>query len=100
MSITGSDHLTVANPALAALQHVTVPGMANWAGQGPEGKSCAGCALFRPRKKPVGIDKDIPREGRCLKFIRVNRALYGSAAIHWIPPETLACRHFDAPVAP
>lgn len=98
MTISGTDHLTTANPALAVLQGATVAGMANWAGQGPAGKSCVGCALFRQRKKPAGADKDVPREGRCLKFIRINRALHGSAAIHWIPPETPCCRHFENPV--
>jgi hypothetical protein len=95
MSVSSSEHLTVANPVLAARESLTVPGMANWAGEGPGGKSCAGCALFRKARKPVGQDGAIPRDGRCLKFIRVNRALHGSAAILWIPPETPSCRHFE-----
>lgn len=99
MSVTGSDHLTIANPALAAREAATIPGMANWAGGGPDGKSCAGCAEFRKARKPVGQDKDEPRDGRCMKFIRVNRALHGSAAILWIPPKTRACRHFKEPEA-
>jgi hypothetical protein len=98
MSISGTENLTVANPALAVLQAVTVPGMAHWATTGPSGKSCIGCALFRQARKPVEQDKNIPREGRCLKFIRVNRALHGSAAILWIPPETPSCRHFEQAV--
>lgn len=100
MSISGTENMTVANPALAALQAVSVPGMAHWATTGPSGKSCAGCALFRKIRKPPGQNKNIPREGRCLKFIRVNRALHGSAAIHWIPPETPACRHFEPVMQP
>lgn len=91
-----TEHLTVANPALAALQAVTVPGMAHWASTGPGGQSCAGCAFFRARRKAVGEPKEAPREGRCLKFIRINRALHGSAGIYWIPPQTASCRHFDA----
>lgn len=99
MSIEGSEHLTTANPALAALQQATHAGMAHWAGTGPDGKSCIGCALFRQRKKEAGADKDIAREGRCRRFIRVNRALHGSAPIFYVPPETPACRYFE-PVQP
>lgn len=92
--IEATENLTQPNPALAALQRVTMPGMAHWAGTGPADKSCIGCALFRQIRKPVGQDKDIPREGRCLKFIRVNRALHGSASIYYIPPSTPSCRYF------
>lgn len=90
-----SEHLTAANPALAAREQKMVPGMANWAGEGPGGQSCFGCALFRQIKKPVGQDKDVPREGRCRKYININRALYGSSPILYIPPDTPCCRHFE-----
>lgn len=94
MTISGTENLTVPNPALAALQAVSVPGMAHWATTGPDGKSCFGCALFRQIRKPVGQDREIPREGRCLKFIRVNRALHGHASVYYIPPTTPSCRYF------
>lgn len=91
-----SEHLTSPNAALAVRERHTVPGMANWGGEGPTGMSCYGCVFFRQIKKPVGQDGSLPRDGRCRKFIAINRALYGSAAILYIPPSTPCCRHFEA----
>lgn len=75
MSNFGSEHMTVANPALAALQSETVPGMAHWANTGPAGQSCASCALFRKRRKEAGQAKDAPRDGRCVIAATSSRTL-------------------------
>lgn len=37
-------HLTEPNPKLAAMAAATHPGMAHWAGTGPEGTRCTSCA--------------------------------------------------------
>jgi hypothetical protein len=95
MSIVGTEHLTAPNLELALRQSVTMPGQAHWAGTGPAGKHCFNCVLFRQRKKETGTDADIPREGRCRKFISINRARHGSAPILYIPPTTPSCVHFE-----
>lgn len=94
--IEGTPHLTVANPAQAQREGVTVPGMMSWSGTGPACATCHDCRAFRRRsRKEPGVPKDAPREGRCVKYIRTMRGRNGSASIHWIPPETVACRHFE-----
>lgn len=54
----------------------TVPGMAHFAGSGPEGASCGGCLHWR---------------GSCLQFARMMPAAGGIA----VAAETPACRYFE-----
>lgn len=89
-------NLTNPNPQLKAWQENSVHGMAHWAGTGPAETTCHGCALFRQIRKPVGVDGKIPREGRCRRYIAVNRALHDGAPVHYIPPSTPSCRFFEA----
>jgi hypothetical protein len=68
------------NPGLAALVRVTVPGMAHWAGSGPEGETCGGCAEWTR----------LGNKRLCAKY----RYMMGEWGKRYIPPLTAACKYF------
>lgn len=54
------------------------------------------CALFKARKIKSGENKGLIGDGRCWKFVRRERALFGGRApVLKIPPNTASCRHFE-----
>ena len=60
----------------------TIPGMAHWAGTGPEGTCCGDCHHLIPRGSlGYGCDK--------------YRQLMGRQVENEIPRQTRSCRHFE-----
>jgi hypothetical protein len=103
-----SSHLTKPQgERLAALQEITIPGMAHWAGSGPDGETCRQCAFWSRIKR---VNKDtgdqeygaIKRIGRqpdgtpspraCSKYSQLMRGIRGGK----IPFDTPACNKFEA----
>jgi hypothetical protein len=76
-----SPYLTDAdNPELAARVRATVPGMAHFAGTGPEGKTCRECIEWTL----------VGRKRLCAKY----RSLMDKWGDQYIPPLTAACKYF------
>lgn len=85
------------NEKMAQYQRETVPGMAHWAGSGPDGKTCRECAnclssgYYAKRGMGGGNLKPIG----CSKFA----ALLQTKPIKF-PHEKRACRFFEQSAAP
>lgn len=86
-----SEHLTEPHDErMARLMRQTKPGQAHWAGTGPEGKRCHGCANWKPDGATGYTAKGDLRAGRCAQFRRMT-GKQGAAFSHW----QLACRFFE-----
>jgi hypothetical protein len=88
-------HLTSANPELDRLIRATPPGMAHWAGTGPAGTVCEGCAHFGYREvkrdKTTGdVLSTVRKTERCGKFYELMKRSGDR-----ISPRTPSCRHFQ-----
>jgi hypothetical protein len=86
-AFASSRHLTSPNPELDKKVRSTVPGMAHWAGTGPEGATCGGCCYhvaISGRRKRTKM--------RCQRY----QILMGRTGANDIPKQTEACRHFRA----
>lgn len=83
------DHLTEPNPDLAAKRSKTMPGMAFWAGTGPEGKTCRECKhwAFDGYLASSGLLKD----AQCDKYTRMMNGNPGGKLPHYMP----ACKYFE-----
>lgn len=93
--MTVRDHLTEPNPDLARLVAQTPPGMAHWAGSGPEGTTCRNCQHFMGKIRRTGIGVGDMQPGRCRRFIRAMKAaLWRAVPVHHVPPDTPSCSHF------
>jgi hypothetical protein len=89
-------------PHTAATIEASRPGMAHFAGTGPEGRTCRECVHWSRRWASIEVDEsveagDFKRElgvlkaRRCRKFWRMSSHQRGKG----LPPDTLACRHFE-----
>lgn len=93
-------HLTVANPNLHRQIAATHPGMAHFAGTGPDGATCRECSLWRHTKfdyhakggKYRGMIKPVP----CNKYRQLMQGNDGAK----VPHDAGACRHFERNDAP
>lgn len=83
----GSKYLTKPDPALAAKQAKTYPGMAFFAGTGPDGKTCSQCSQY-----------GFYREGRNEKTRKVNGCkMFWELAGHPGPAfsgDAASCKYF------
>lgn len=82
-----SKHLTQPNPEVSRLSARTYPGMAHFAGTGPDNANCGKCRNFG-----AGRSKNRP----CLKFIKMMNGVTGAL----IPPSAAACKYYDAKQEP
>jgi hypothetical protein len=82
MSILQSAGLT--NGPADELAVSAFPGMAHFAGSGPQGQTCRGCLLYEPSSRTRG-------PGRCSQFKRMTGRT-GAA----FPGDAAACRYFAA----
>lgn len=80
------DGLTIVNPDLEQQVARTVPGMAHWAGSGPAGKFCGGCAHF------MSVSRGLGSSTRCGKYSQMMDGRTGSKKL---PPETASCKYFE-----
>lgn len=86
-------NMTAPNPELEQLERTTRPGMAHWAGTGPDGASCGKCLNFG----------DVPSDGegsrmnrdRCKKYLQMTGNIGGR-----LPKKTAACKYFEAATEP
>lgn len=78
----------------------TPPGMAHWAGSGPEGKTCRECLRYSDEGRYAANAKKHPagglKPGRCLKFQEMRKAqreknIKGDKFPHTTP----ACKYFE-----
>lgn len=82
------DHLTEPDPELARLREKTPPGMAHWAGTGPEGKTCGGCNHWGYwYETRAGISK---RKTSCCEVYYRHLHIHGGS----LPATTPACKYF------
>jgi hypothetical protein len=81
------DNLTQPDADLAHKIKSTVPGMAHWAGSGPAGAKCGGCAWFKSVTRGLGAST------RCEKY---SRMMDGRVGAKKLPPDTPACKYFEA----
>lgn len=98
-----SDKLTRAHdPKTAALIEASRPGMAHFAGTGPEGRTCRECIHWSRKWKDIDHDESIKsgdfkrdfgvlKPRRCRKFWRMTNHQRGKG----LPHGTASCRHFD-----
>ena len=70
------------NDATTRQIRATVPGMAHWAGTGPEGMCCGDCRYLIPRGN-LGYG--------CEMYLRMMRKWTQND----IPRQTRSCRHFE-----
>ena len=109
MAAIFDERLTRAHaPGTATMIEASRPGMAHFAGTGPEGRTCRECLQWASRWRSIEVDerieaKDFKRSGgvlaarRCRKFWRMTNHQRGKG----LPPGTPACRHFvENPDAP
>jgi hypothetical protein len=96
------------NPRTSAMIEASRPGMAHFAGTGPEGRSCRECIHWSRKWKDIEHDESIksgefkyahgvlmPR--RCRKFWRMMNRQRGKS----LPHRMASCRHFsENPDAP
>lgn len=79
------DGLTVINPELEDKVARTIPGMAHWAGSGPNGRICGECAFF------YSVSRGVGQSFRCQKYYNMMDR-EGSKKI---PPGTPSCKYFE-----
>lgn len=75
---------------MARLMRQSKPGQAHWAGTGPEGKRCHGCANWQPEGQSGYTAKGELRPGRCAQY----RKMTGRSGPAF-PHTQLACRFFE-----
>ncbi len=89
----GSENLT----DTPGTQRITEPGMAYFAGSGPQGKHCRDC-VFRGYVRPItdkyGIVLKTIKSGGCGKFHKLS-GVHGPA----ISGRLQACKYFEAKAA-
>ena len=78
----------------------THAGMANWAGGGPKGATCAGCTFFSDQPSKYGLKSN---EGLCEKYKAMMRTarvkkVGGPVRGHFFPGTAEACLYFDRKV--
>jgi hypothetical protein len=72
----------------------TPPGMAHYAGTGPDHTHCASCKHFMGKPRPNGPGAGTLQPGRCAQFIRMMGRK--RAPVFRIQPSTPSCRHYQA----
>lgn len=92
-----ASHFTQVDPAFEQKRNKTQPGMAHFAGSGPEGLTCRQCehwtgcgqesGYYAKNGKHGGVLK--PRS--CAKYQRLMQGEVGPG----VPHETSACKYFD-----
>jgi hypothetical protein len=89
-----SCYLTSIDPELDRLVKLTKPGMAHWAGTGPAGTTCEGCAHYGFRESIRGkhgdIVKTVLHAKSCGRYFEIMRRAGGA-----IGPKTPSCRHYQ-----
>jgi hypothetical protein len=95
LKVLASRHLTTGyEPALAAMMHATVPGMAHWSGSGPSGETCGHCGHLgyweQVRNDTGDTVYSRRRTGCCAKFFQLT-GKHGAV----VPVTASACRHFQ-----
>lgn len=89
-------HMTIAQgDEVARMQAMSVPGIAHWAGSGPEGKTCRECTFWSCSKSYKRNEGQLePR--RCRKFPRLSGGTLGAG----VPHDTAACKWFGQAASP
>ena len=85
MSLFRSDisrFLTQPNPEVSSMSAQTYPGMAHFAGTGPDNSHCEKCRFFGP-----GRSKNKP----CNKYTAMMNGILGPL----VPPNAAGCEYFD-----
>jgi hypothetical protein len=86
-------HLTSIDPELDKRVKATPPGMAHWAGTGPDGATCGQCRHYgydTPlRNAHDNVIGTVEKLNSCRRFFELMRR-HGKP----LPPLTPSCRHF------
>ena len=89
------NHLTQPDQELGDKIKATVPGMAFWAGTGPQSTTCATCKFFNGTTIRSGIGVGDLNDGTCAEYRRiVKNTTCRRAAVLTIPPNTPSCRYY------
>jgi hypothetical protein len=85
-------YLTDPDPPLSAKIRASYPGMAHFAGTGPQGQTCRACIHWTGCGDPVGYSSKFgtPNPRRCAKFQSLMNGKRGDK----VPHDARACRHF------
>ena len=79
-------------PEIEQAHKQTQPGMAFWAGSGPEGRRCSGCQFFNSEGKYAsGGRMGQVKPGPCLKYKAMMRRLGPKIAA-----DNRACKYFES----
>ena len=81
--------LTVIDPSLERAESLTAPGMAHWAGSGPEGAACGKCRFFGYEYTKSNGDHTFKRSA-CGKFYTMTRRHGGS-----LDERQIGCKYFE-----
>lgn len=84
-----SPHLTKPNVVLEEMRRRTPPGMAHWAGTGPEGATCRGCAHWKTTGYLAG--SGLLKNSPCDKYRRMMGGVDGPPIPHYAP----ACKWIE-----
>jgi hypothetical protein len=88
MTVLKSNHLTSDPVDDAAIE--TFPGMASWAGGGPQFTNCKHCKFFERAPIKVPVKNDPNKPARCAMFRQIT-GREGPA----VPAEALSCRFYQ-----
>lgn len=81
--------MTVTNPELESAEARTAPGMAHWAGSGPDGAKCGKCAFYGYHYRKSNGDTS-RRASSCEKFFKMM-SKHGDG----LDKNQLGCKYFE-----
>lgn len=81
--------LTVIDPVLERQESQTAPGMAHWAGGGPEGAVCGKCRFYGYEYQKAN-GEHIFKRSACGKFYTMTRRHGGS-----LDKRQISCKYFE-----
>ena len=81
--------LTVVNEQLERAEMMTAPGMAHWAGSGPDGATCGKCRFYGYEYAKANGDHSFKRSA-CGKFYAMTRR-HGNS----LEERQIGCKYFD-----
>lgn len=81
--------LTVIDPALERAEMATAPGMAFWAGSGPDGAKCGGCVFYGYSYQKTNGDAT-KKTSSCAKFWKATGRHGGS-----LDKAQVGCKYFE-----
>ena len=83
-------NLTIVDPVMERAEMQTAPGMAHWAGSGPDGAICGKCAFYG-YSYTDSSGRAVTKRSRCEKFWRMT-GRHGNS----LETRQIGCKYFEA----